>query len=34
MELSMNNPEHWQLIKEIEESLQYTQDKTNNYETT
>ena len=30
MELSMNNPEHWQLIKEIEESLQYT--KTNKYE--
>ena len=28
MELSMNNPEHWQLIKEIEESLQYTE--TNN----
>jgi len=25
MELSMNNPEHWQLIKEIEESLQYTE---------
>jgi len=29
MELSINNTEHWQLIKEIEESLQYT--KTNNY---
>ena len=28
MELSMNNPEHWQLIKEIEESLQYTKTKT------
>jgi len=25
MELSMNNPEHWKLIKEIEESLQYTE---------
>jgi hypothetical protein len=25
MELSINNPEHWQLIKEIEESLQYTE---------
>ena len=29
MELSINNPEHWQLIKEIEESLQYTKTKTN-----
>jgi len=29
----MNNPEHWQLIKEIEESLQYTEtNKINNYE--
>jgi len=25
MELSINNPEHWQIIKEIEESLQYTE---------
>ena len=25
MQLSINNPEHWQIIKEIEESLQYTE---------